>query len=319
MPPPTETKPQTGIVRFFLRGVITLLPVLLTLIVFGLAFQMVNTYVTGPINSVIYWSLEGNALGWKALRKFGIDPYDKDYLDPSLLPLVLQDVARNAEGGYSDPRFDRALADHRDSRESFFRDLEGLCVNEDRLRGDVQDVVHPVVGVVASLLVVLSLGWLVGGFVGRRLVTRLDHAMHVIPIVKSVYPYSKQLVEFFFAERSLDFDTVVAVPYPSPGLWSIGFVTKSHMRTLVHSTGKQLVSVFVPSSPMPMTGYTIFVEQTRLIPLPMTVDEALRITISGGVLLPPHEQMAAGTFDFETFRDDDERVEPEREREEDVG
>ena len=78
---------QRGLVRFFLRGVVTLAPVVLTLVIFGLLYQMVDRYVTGPINTAIYWSLEGTGLGWKALDRLRIEPYDKKYLDPNLLPI----------------------------------------------------------------------------------------------------------------------------------------------------------------------------------------------------------------------------------------
>src|SRR5262245_35245914 len=90
---------RSGVAGFFLRGVVTLLPVVLTLVIFGLLFQMVDRYVTGPINSVIYWSLERNALGWQTLEALGIDPLAGDYLDPDRLPLELQNLARAAPEG----------------------------------------------------------------------------------------------------------------------------------------------------------------------------------------------------------------------------
>lgn len=292
---PKPARKRSGLGRFFLRGLITVAPVLLTVVVFGLLYQMVNRYFTGPINSAIYWSLEGNSFGWQALSRLGIEPYDKAYLDPTLLPLDLQDVARTAPEGFSDPTFLNALRMHRHENETFLRDLEELCIHRARLRSEVQAHVHPLVGVIVSLLVVLWLGWMVGGFLGRRMVARLDQTMHLIPIVKSIYPYSKQLVEFFLAEKKLEFDTVVAVPYPSPGIWSLGFVTSNALKTLRAETGKDLVSVFVPSSPMPMTGYTVFIDAARLVPLPMSVDEALRVTMTGGVLVPPQEKPDEGT------------------------
>ena len=261
--------------RFFLRGLITLLPIVLTLVIFGLLLQMVRTYVTGPINSGIYWSLEHNAIGWSALRAMGIDPYDEAFRDPLLLP------------GLSAVE----LAEYRADNESFFlRDFEDLGIRRKTLDDAVRARVHPLFGLVLSFLLVVWLGWLVGGFVGRRVVHRLDRALHVIPIVRTVYPYSKQIVEFFFAEKKLNFDTVVAIPYPSPHLWSVAFVTSTAPKTIREHTGKDLVSCFVPSSPLPLTGYTIFVEASKILPLPITVDEALRITMSGGVLIPPQEQ-----------------------------
>ena len=82
---PSGKKPD-GPAAFFFRGVVTLLPVVLTLVIFGLLFQMVDRYVTGPINSTIYWSLERNALGWKALDVIGLDPLSEEYLDMAALP-----------------------------------------------------------------------------------------------------------------------------------------------------------------------------------------------------------------------------------------
>ena len=286
-----KEKGPKGIGGFFLRGMVTVLPAILTMVVFGLLFQMITTYVTRPINRGIYWSLEGNAGGWAALEWLGLDPLDSIYLDKNALPPTLDSVARNSVAGYADPVFLEKLEAHRAESLTFFRDLDDLAIDPDRLRNDVVKVVHPLVGVVVSLLVVIWLGWLVGGFVGRRIVQRVDGAMNVIPVVKSVYPYSKQLVDFFFAEKKLEFDTVVCVPYPSPGLWSIGFVTGSSLQTLRRSTELSLVTVFIPSSPMPMTGYTIFVEASRVVPLPISVDEALRITMTGGVLVPPKERV----------------------------
>jgi uncharacterized membrane protein len=284
-----ERRKPRGIGGFFLSGLITLLPVVLTLVVFGLLFQLIDRYVTGPINDGIYWALEHNSLGWRALDGLGIDPFDPDYLEVEQLPADVRELAQLR--GINDAQVRDMIANHREANLSFFRDLDELAIHETKLRGDVASVVHPVFGILTSLLLVLWLGWVVGGFVGRRIVHRLDQAMHFIPVVKSVYPYSKQLVEFFFAEKDLEFETVVAAPYPSEGLWSIAFVTGSSMKTLRGELGTELITIFVPSSPMPMTGYTIFLEADRVVPLPISVDEALRITMTGGVLVPPREMV----------------------------
>ena len=136
-PKPKKKKPPPkGVGGFFLRGVITVLPVILTFVVFGLLFQMVNRYVTGPINSTIYWSIEGNGLGWKLLDRFGIDPLQAEYLDPELLPLELQTLARRPEG-FAGPEFLDRLSVHRNRNLGFFRDLDDLAIRRERLRQDV--------------------------------------------------------------------------------------------------------------------------------------------------------------------------------------
>ena len=312
--PKQTTARKSSLGGFFIRGVITLLPPVITLVIFGLLYQMSDRYVTGPINKTIYWSLERNALGWNGLARLGIDPLDNDYLDESLLPVEIRELA--GKRSINDEWVREMITQHREQSLGFFRDLEELAINHERLRDDVATVVHPVFGILISLLLVLWLGWIVGGFVGRRMVQRIDHAMHFIPVVKSVYPYSKQLVEFFFAENRLEFDRVVAAPYPSKGLWSIGFVTSNGLKTLRDDTQKDLVTIFIPSSPMPMTGYTLFVEAENVVPLPISVDEALRITMTGGVLVPPIEQVddedVETTFDIPTIKEPDQEPEEDQ-------
>lgn len=290
-PPKTAKAPpkkRSSLARFFGRGLIVLAPAIVTIVIFGLLFQMVGRYITGPINSVIYWTLEGNDLGWKGLARLGIDPYDERYLDPKRLPARFE---KYASRGYTGPEFEAELATYRAENKAFFHDVDDLGINAERLRTDVQRVVPPYLGVALSFLLVLWLGYMMGGFVGRQLVQRVDQALHKIPVINAVYPYSKQLVEFFFAEKQLEFDTVVCVPYPSEHVWSIGFVTSSAMKTLCEASGQDLVTVFVPSSPMPMTGYTTFIPAHMVVQLPISVDEALRITMSGGVLIPPREKI----------------------------
>lgn len=274
--------------RFFLRGLIVVLPAVFTVFILVTAYRFVDQYVSGPVNAVIYWGLENNSLGWSALRSLDIDPYSDEYLRPGSLPLDLQDQLRAKGSG--DPEFRAALSTWREDNRTLIIDLDKQAIEATRLRRDVTERVPRVIGLIVSLLLVVSLGSVAGGFIGSRFVSRLERALHVIPVVRSIYPYTKQLVDFFLADRKMEFKSVVAVEYPRKGLWSSAFVTSSGLRTMHESTGQALVSLFIPSSPMPMTGYTIFAPVESLIPLPFTVDEALRVIVSGGVLVPPHEK-----------------------------
>ena len=183
------------------------------------------------------------------------------------------------------------LRDLRSSNQTFLRDFDALAVNGKKLHEDVKAKLPPSVGFFFSLLLILWLGSLASGFLGRQVIGGIDRSMKAIPLVRSIYPYTKQVVEFFLSEEQLEFDTVVAVPYPGEHLWALGFVTSKAFRSLREASGQDLVSVFIPSSPMPMTGYTVFAPVDRLIPMPITVDEALRATVSGGVLIPPREMV----------------------------
>ena len=99
--------------------------------------------------------------------------------------------------------------------------------------------------------------------------------IHRVPLVRSVYPYAKKLVEFFLSDKELEFDSVVAAPYPSEDVWAIGFVTGGGLKTLHEELGGRYLSVFIPTSPMPMTGFTVFIDEARLVPLDITDDIVL--------------------------------------------
>lgn len=280
------TKPKRN---FFLRGIVAILPAMLTIFVFVFIVQFAERYVTGPINSFIYSALERNAAGWAILDTLSINPESDEFLDMDSLPPRLQEL-RERDGLESGP-FRDALAEHRAEGYGLLYKLDELGIHEDKLRDAVKGAVHPVFGVGVALLLLIALGYLASGFLGRRVVSWFDSILSQVPVVRSVYPYTKQFVEYFLSDSDLDFDTVVAAPYPGPGVWCIAFVTSPGMRTVHEALGGRYVSCFVPTSPMPATGYTVFIEASRLIPLPITVDEALRTTISAGVLIPQHESV----------------------------
>ena len=145
--------------------------------------------------------------------------------------------------------------------------------------------------IICTLAVILLAGWWLASFLGRQLFAALDRLLRRVPLVGAIYPNVKQFTEFFFTEdRKISFERVVAVEYPRRGLYSIGFLTKTSLRSLNAHTGKESVSVFVPSSPMPMTGYTLFVALDELVPINLSVDEAFRFVIAGGVLVPGSDQ-----------------------------
>jgi uncharacterized membrane protein len=283
-------RPRSRVAGFFLRGIAALLPIALTAFVFIAIFRFAHEYVTQPINRTIYWALESNAAGWQVLDWLGVEPLDAELIDKAGLPPALHDLADRH--GLASPEFQRGLADARARHAGFWRDVGALHVDRMRLRARVEDLVHPVIGVVLSLALVLWAGWMVTSFLGRYLIARAERALLSMPGVRAVYPYSKQLVEFFFQEdkrKGLEFQSVVAVRYPSPHVWSYGFLTNRAPLSLCAATGEELVSVFVPSTPLPMSGFTINVSERELVVLPLSVDDALKMIVTGGVILPAHE------------------------------
>ncbi|MCP5021188.1 MAG: DUF502 domain-containing protein [bacterium] len=289
---PKKTKIKGKKRGFFLRGIAVLLPTVLTVFIFTSIWHFVGRNVTGPINGAIYGVLEGNGIGWTILGSMDIDPYAREFLAQGELPPELSDRV-DEFGGLGSASFQAALTAWRLEQETFSRDLEGLAIDKDKLREAIVSEVHPAVGIVLSGILVLFLGYLASGFLGRGLITAFDRLLHRIPLIRTVYPYTKQITEFFLSDNDLEFDTVVAAPYPADNIWAIGFVTGPGIKTMHEGLNGRFASVFIPTSPMPMTGFTVFIEESRLIPLDITVDEALRITVSAGVLVPTDQQVAA--------------------------
>lgn len=275
---------------FFVRGMAVLLPTVMTVVIVASVLQFVGTYLTSPVNRVIYGFLEGNGFGWNLLSIMEIDPYDREFIDDDLLPGELVDLSF-AMGGMASMEFKAALQSYRDEQQTFVRDHGSLAIDSEKLREATKAQVPPILGVLISAAIVLTLGYLASGFLGRRLISTFDRAFSTIPFVRSVYPYSKQVVDFFLSDNEIEFDTVVAAPYPSDGVWSVGFVTGNGMRGLNEALDSSLVPVFIPTSPMPMTGFTVFIETDRLIPLDLSVEEALRVTVSAGVLVPEEQRV----------------------------
>jgi len=165
-----------------------------------------------------------------------------------------------------------------------------------RIEELVPEPVRLGISVVVSVLLVLLVGWWFSGFLGRRAMALFERGLARLPLVSAIYPHIKQVVDFFLGgdERGIPFDRVVAIPYPRQGLYSLGFLTGGSLGKLNRVVGEELVSVFIPSSPMPMTGYTLFVPAADLVMIDMTVDEALRTVVSGGVLIPAEQAAEVG-------------------------
>ena len=146
-------------------------------------------------------------------------------------------------------------------------------------------------GAVVAVIGLCVGAYFVGTFLGVRIVRFFEAWLTRMPILRRIYPGAKQVSEFFFAERQVDFRRVVAIEYPRRGVWSVGFVTGRSLRAITERTEEELLTVFIPSSPTPVTGYIVAVPRREVIDLPISVDEAFQYTISGGVIVPPAERL----------------------------
>ncbi len=144
------------------------------------------------------------------------------------------------------------------------------------------------------LIVFVSLLYLLGRFlaagVGRIFVTAAEAPINRLPIVRNVYSSVKQVTDFVFSEREIEFNRVVAVQYPRKGIWSIGFVTGESMLDIQSAANEPVLSVLMPTSPMPATGFTITVRKSETIDLDITIDQAIQFIVSCGVVVPIQQQ-----------------------------
>lgn len=148
------------------------------------------------------------------------------------------------------------------------------------------------IGFALGIMAIYIFGRFVASFIGRGIWRLIERAILSLPVVKQIYPYVKQVTDFLFSERKFELSRVVAVEYPRKGCWSLGLVTSPGMREMQAKVDSDLLTVFIPSSPTPVTGYTVTVRRDEVIDLPLSIDEALRFTVSGGVIMPPGQRLS---------------------------
>lgn len=141
----------------------------------------------------------------------------------------------------------------------------------------------PGLGFVLFFLIIILIGLLATRFVGRRIFPHLEKWFSGLPLINKIYPALKQIILFILAQKEFGFKKVVLVEYPSRGIWSVGFLTNEGFKEINEAVGKEMVAVFVPSTPGPLTGYVFFVSKQELKFLDVSVSDALKIIISGGV------------------------------------
>jgi uncharacterized membrane protein len=158
------------------------------------------------------------------------------------------------------------------------------------------------VGFILSFVLIYVFGRFVASILGRAMWRVIERSFFRLPIVKQIYPSVKQVTDFLLAERKLESSRVVAVEYPRKGIWSLGLVTNEGMRTLGELLGQDLVTVFVPSSPTPVTGYVITVPRSEVIDLPLSIDDAFRLLVSGGVIMPLSQMPLSHAMDDSSLK-----------------
>lgn len=144
----------------------------------------------------------------------------------------------------------------------------------------------PGLGLIIALLFILIIGIITRRFFGKRLFPLLERWFLRLPFVKVIYPSAKQMVVFLFSKEKIAFKKVVMIEYPRKGAYSIGFITNEGMEETNRKVGKEMMSVFIAGSPGPFTGYFVLVPKEDIIFLDMSVEEAIKLIVSAGIISP---------------------------------
>ncbi|MFA7280097.1 MAG: DUF502 domain-containing protein [Sterolibacterium sp.] len=149
----------------------------------------------------------------------------------------------------------------------------------------------PGIGAILTLLVVFLTGLITANIIGQRLVSFWESVLARIPVVKSVYYSVKQVSDTLFSSSGEAFRKALLVQYPRPGSWTIAFMTGQPGGDVVQHLKGDFVSVYVPTTPNPTSGFFLMMPRQDVIELSMSVDEALKYIISMGVVAPPQRRI----------------------------
>jgi uncharacterized membrane protein len=287
-----------------LRGLGGFIPPLMTVVVFFWVFGTVDQYVLGPVqrgtNEIIAHSLalqyvlrpeEGDQLKytatiggqsyklqeegiWWTIRVNGTLYYltsDYSFVTADMFKLV-----RNQDGNEVTKKYTGL----------------GICDRYAQLKFMRWYYVIPAFLALFTLFLYF-LGKLLAGRLGQFVWEYTERLIRRVPLVRNVYSSVKQVTEFFLNQRELEFTRVVAIEYPRKDCWAVASVTGESLLDVTEAAGEPALSVLVPTSPMPITGFTCIVLKREVVDLNITIDQALEYIISCGVVVPPHQLQLA--------------------------
>jgi uncharacterized membrane protein len=152
----------------------------------------------------------------------------------------------------------------------------------------------PGLGLITLVILVVFVGWGTRNFIGRWVIKRSQEILDRIPLVNGVYKTFDQISQAIFSGRKDMFKRAVLIEYPSKGIYSIGVITADKLGIMQKYLPDQAVSVFITTTPNPTTGFQIFVARKDIIELDMPIEDAMKIVISGGIVIPPEKKTEIG-------------------------
>ncbi len=145
----------------------------------------------------------------------------------------------------------------------------------------------PGIGLILVLAGLTLIGAVTAGFLGRYFLRLSEQILNRMPVIRSVYGAVKQIFETVLAQQSGAFREVVLVEYPRKGMWALGFLTGTTEGEVQEITDSEVVNVFLPTTPNPTSGFLLFVPKPDVVVLNMSVEEGIKMVVSGGIVTPP--------------------------------
>lgn len=289
------------------RGLAVVMPPLLTIVLFIWAWNTLNSYVFSPIEAtaryMIVWSIQDirsnetvqaeiKALPRRELSRHQRTAYRETYRNENGLELarvghaawiplsVYETVDKNP--GESRPT----------TAEKYYSRFVQLTYLK-------REVILPLF--IASFIILLYVcGRTLAHGAGQMVWRYAEAAVDRVPLIRNVYSSVKQVTDFAFTDNDIQCRRIVALQYPRKGLWSLGFVTGEGMSDIRTAANEPCVTVLVPTSPMPATGFTLTVPKSETVDLNITMDQAIQFCVSCGVVVPDMQNISAKTVDTAT-------------------
>ncbi len=156
------------------------------------------------------------------------------------------------------------------------------------------------VGVVVFLVFATLVGWLAKGLIGRSFIKYAENLVNRMPVVRSFYSGIKQIAETVFAQQERSFEKACMIEYPRKGIWAIGFISTTAKGEIAERNSSEgpMVSVFVPTTPNPTSGFLLFFPKADIVELDMSIEDAAKLVISAGLVYPPSKKTSSkSTFE----------------------
>ncbi|MCG8548100.1 MAG: DUF502 domain-containing protein, partial [Alphaproteobacteria bacterium] len=139
---------------------------------------------------------------------------------------------------------------------------------------------------IVLFVVITLIGWVTASYLGRFLVRTGETLVARMPVIRGIYGAVKQIMDTIFRDQSKAFRQAVLVEYPRRGLWTIAFITGTTEGEIQHRMEEHMVTIYVPTTPNPTSGFVLFLPRDDVVELDMSVEEAFKVVISGGIVTP---------------------------------